>query len=346
MAPTCGPPDRVFKMRSLLFLLTLAAIAPAQHTTINGVQRQSVQLAGGSSFPASCKLRDVWIKSGTDPGLYSCTAAGTPGTWTLQQGAGPQGPEGPQGPQGIQGATGPQGIQGIQGPQGPQGVAGSISVGTTTTSSPGGNASVANSGTSTAAVFNFIIPRGETGPTGATGATGATGLQGIQGVPGPQGEPGETGPEVPGGGSHIPYVANITTQTTTTVVVGTHGRGQYANAKCFTGSLGAGTEAPCAWSRNGSGDIVFTWAPAFSGSIVILGSTADSTPHVANVTAQTTTTITAATHGLGQYAQARCFSSTAGTGSEQDCAWDRNGSGDIVFTWAPAFTGSVVISSR
>lgn len=61
------------------------------------------------------------------------------------------------------------------------GTAATITIGSVTESAPGGDASVTNSGTATAAVFNFVIPRGETGPTGATGATGPAGL----GVPQP-----------------------------------------------------------------------------------------------------------------------------------------------------------------
>lgn len=41
-----------------------------------------------------------------------------------------------------------------------------VAVGTTTTGAPGSNASVTNSGTSTAAIFNFTIPAGATGATG------------------------------------------------------------------------------------------------------------------------------------------------------------------------------------
>jgi len=57
------------------------------------------------------------------------------------------------------------------GPQGPTGPSGTIAIGATTTGAEGTNASVTNSGTSTAAVFNFTIPKGDTGATGATGAT-------------------------------------------------------------------------------------------------------------------------------------------------------------------------------
>ena len=83
--------------------------------------------------------------------------------------------EGPQGPKGEKGDTG------SQGPQGVSGTAATITVGSVTESAPGGDASVTNSGTASAAVLDFVIPRGETGPTGATGATGPAGL----GVPQP-----------------------------------------------------------------------------------------------------------------------------------------------------------------
>lgn len=112
---------------------------------------------------------------------------------------GPVGPTGPQGPQGIQGETGPQGPQGIQGPigltgpqgpkgdtgatgpqgeqgergytgptgpegpQGPRGYAATVAVGTVTS---GANPSVTNSGTSTDAVFDFVLAKGDKGDTG------------------------------------------------------------------------------------------------------------------------------------------------------------------------------------
>jgi hypothetical protein len=67
---------------------------------------------------------------------------------------------------------------------GPAGQAATIAVGTTTTGAAGSSASVTNSGTSSAAVFNFIVPRGATGATGATGPQGPQGVQGIQGTAG------------------------------------------------------------------------------------------------------------------------------------------------------------------
>ena len=106
---------------------------------------------------------------------------------------GPQGPKGdtgdtgPQGPKGDTGDTGPQGPVGETGPKGDPGDAATIHVGTVTASEPGGDPSVTNSGSTSAAVLNFVLPRGETGPKGDTGPQGATGPQGIQG---PKGDTG------------------------------------------------------------------------------------------------------------------------------------------------------------
>lgn len=60
------------------------------------------------------------------------------------------------------------------GTPGAQGNAATIAVGTTTTLSPGSSATVANVGTSSAAVFNFGIPAGQTGATGPGVPIGGT----------------------------------------------------------------------------------------------------------------------------------------------------------------------------
>lgn len=124
--------------------------------------------------------------------------------FTIPQGA--TGPTGPTGPTGLTGPTGPQGATGPTGPTGATGAAATIAVGTTSNLTAGSAATVTNSGTSSAAVFNFGIPVGPTGATGPTGPTGSTGApgptgptgpqgpQGIQGNTGPTGSPGPTGP--------------------------------------------------------------------------------------------------------------------------------------------------------
>ena len=135
----------------------------------------------------------------------------------LQGPIGPQGPQGVQGPQGEigpkgdTGATGATGPKGATGEKGAAGAAATITVGTVTS---GAAASVTNSGTTSAAVFDFVLPKGdkgdkgdpgeqgpqgETGATGPAGATGATGPQGIQGIQGEQGPIGPEGPQGPAG---------------------------------------------------------------------------------------------------------------------------------------------------
>ena len=67
------------------------------------------------------------------------------------------------------------------GATGADGSAGTLAVGTVTTGSAGGSVSVLNTGTSTAAVLNFTIPKGVAGNSGATGAIGNTGPIGSAG---------------------------------------------------------------------------------------------------------------------------------------------------------------------
>ena len=98
-----------------------------------------------------------------------------------------------------------RGPQGPQGEQGTPGIAASINVGTVTTGSPGTDAIITNVGTTSAAILNFTIPRGdkgdkgdkgetgEQGPQGLKGEQGEQGTQGIQGIQGPQGPQGERG---------------------------------------------------------------------------------------------------------------------------------------------------------
>lgn len=77
------------------------------------------------------------------------------------------GPIGATGEQGIQGEIGPAGPAGDPGPEGDPGAAATIAVGTVTTGAAGSSAVVTNVGTSSAAVFDITIPRGDTGASGA-----------------------------------------------------------------------------------------------------------------------------------------------------------------------------------
>lgn len=116
---------------------------------------------------------------------------------------GPTGPTGATGATGATGSTGATGVTGPTGSTGPTGPTGSdgndgnsptVSIGTVTTGDSGTQASVTNSGTQDAAVFDFVIPRGDVGPTGATGATGSRGPTGATGATGATGSTGATGP--------------------------------------------------------------------------------------------------------------------------------------------------------
>ena len=64
---------------------------------------------------------------------------------------------------------GEQGKHGTDGVNGKDGAAATVAIGTVTTGEPGSSASVVNSGTATAAVFDITIPRGDKGADG-TGA--------------------------------------------------------------------------------------------------------------------------------------------------------------------------------
>ena len=79
---------------------------------------------------------------------------------------GDKGDKGDTGAKGAAGAQGPQGVQGLQGLQGPAGNAATITIGSVTTSAPGTSANVTNSGTSSAAVLDFVLPKGKDGADG------------------------------------------------------------------------------------------------------------------------------------------------------------------------------------
>lgn len=130
---------------------------------------------------------------------------------TLRPGIPIPGPEGPPGPPG---ATGPAGI------------AATITIGTTMTGDPGTPASVINTGSPSAALFNFTIP------------------QGIQGVPGPV---GPTGPQGPQGAA--PPAA--TTTTLGSVIIGS-GISVQAN-----GTISVAPPSPWTASQNAAGYQLF-----------------------------------------------------------------------------------------
>lgn len=100
------------------------------------------------------------------------------------------------------GAAGQDGASGADGQDGAPGQAATITVGSVSTGEPGTNASVTNSGTENAAVFDFVIPRGTDGTPGQNGQDGADGAAAtisvgevITGEPGTDAEVVNTGNE-------------------------------------------------------------------------------------------------------------------------------------------------------
>ena len=178
-------------------------------------------------------------------GTINSTLTGqAPATITIQLGT--PGPQGQPGSQGPAGQTGPAGQKGDKGDTGASGAAATVSVGSTTTTSPGTSATVYNSGSSSAAVLNFGIPRGADGQTGPKGDTGSQGAKGDaatisvgtvstgspgsavsvtnsgtsyaavlnftipQGNTGSQGQVGNTGPQGPAGAAGDKYATTST----------------------------------------------------------------------------------------------------------------------------------------
>ena len=95
-------------------------------------------------------------------------ATGPAGPQGIQGPQGEQGEQGPAGDTGPQGPAGPQGEAGPTGPQGPAGTSATITVGAVTTGAAGSSVVVTNTGTSSAAIFNFTIPKGDQGDPAST----------------------------------------------------------------------------------------------------------------------------------------------------------------------------------
>ena len=116
-----------------------------------------------------------WFLGETDTGKPSRGEQGPKGE------QGDPGPKGEQGDPGAKGDPGPQGEpgqDGAPGTAGAPGAAATVTVGTTTTGEAGTEAAVTNSGTTSAAVLNFTIPKGAKGDKGDKGDTGNTGPAG------------------------------------------------------------------------------------------------------------------------------------------------------------------------
>lgn len=149
-------------------------------------------------------------------------------------------------------------------------------------------------------------------------------------------------PPTGGGTAVAPYSTTVTSQTSVSITAATHGQGTLAVAYCYDNSTPRVAVA-CAYTRNTSGDLVFTFSPAFTGQIEIgSGGGISISPFSSTVTAQTSVSITAVTHGRGTTPRADCFNNSS-PALVVACSYTRNASGDLVFSFSPAFTGTIEI---
>jgi hypothetical protein len=238
-----------------------------------------------------------------------------------------------QGPQGPTGPTGPQGPQGIQGNPGTAAI---IAAGTTTTGAAGTSASVTNSGTSSAAVFNFTIPRGDTVATGPTGAA-ATIAVGTTTT----GSPGSSA-TVTNSGTSGAAVFNFTipqgaTGTAATVSVGT----------TITGA--AGTSASVTNSGTSSAAVFnFTIPKGDTGATGPQGPTGATGAGVATggTTGQVLTKLSSTNYDTGWttpvvYPGAGIPNST---GSAWGTSYSTSGSGNVALTTGASLTSPIQVS--
>jgi hypothetical protein len=164
----------------------LAAIASAvstSNTYINTKISEEVtnrNNAINTAISTEITNRNVAINAAVNGITVGTGTVGATGPQGLTGATGATGATGPQGLTGATGATGPQGLTGATGAAGPQGLTGAtgatgaaatVSIGSVTTGNAGTSVSITNSGTSTAAILNFTIPRGNTGAAGTGGST-------------------------------------------------------------------------------------------------------------------------------------------------------------------------------
>lgn len=200
---------------------------------------------------------------------------------------------------------------GAQGPPGPQGPAATINVGSTVTGAPGSAASVNNSGSSSAAVFNFVIPRGDAGLQGIQGPEGPPGADST--VPGPQGPPGADS-TVPGPQGDPGQAATVTAGTTSTGAPGSDAavaNSGTSSAAVLDFTIPAGVQGPpgAGWVTStvdptaGDADYVqgTLWLNTTTGTYYTLSSAQGTTPAVWTTTGHIA--VTAVDNPLRAYIQ-------------------------------------------
>ena len=143
--------------------------------------------AASTTLPFSTNNEDLlvsFIANGDQGQKGDKGEKGVQGIKGIQGTDGLKGTQGTDGLKGIQGTDGLKGIQGTDGQKGIDGLKGITGTGTAATIDPGtatglaagATPTVANSGTTSAAVFDFGIPAGDKGTKGDTGSGGAGGV--------------------------------------------------------------------------------------------------------------------------------------------------------------------------
>lgn len=140
----------------------------------------------GTTFTPHISLDGV-ISWTNDGGLDN------PAPVSVKGAKGDKGETGATGATGAQGERGEKGDKGDAGEPGEAGKAATIAIGAVETGEPGTEANVTNTGTESAAVLHFVIPRGAKGEQGEKGLQGERGERGERGETGAQGEPGKDG---------------------------------------------------------------------------------------------------------------------------------------------------------
>jgi len=139
-----------------------------------------------------------------------------------------------------------------------------------------------------------------------------------------------------------PILGQITSCASATTVVAVNWRGAYAGGTSYVTNDGV--------SYNGSSYVALQNCPTCAQTpgiapaywqVVAAGAAAPS-PYTVSIVSQTTTTVAASTHGQGANPVAFCFDS-ATPHNYVTCGYSVDSSGNVVFAWNPAFTGTIEI---
>ena len=113
--------------------------------------------------------------------------------------------------------------------------------------------------------------------------------------------------------------------------------GHNGASKIMAAFSGSFADNDCPKYQASTNSLITTGAPCGSGG-------SGTAPYTTTVTAQTSVSIPNSTHGEGATAVAYCFDNATPRVAVA-CNYTRNTSGDLVFTFSPAFTGQIEISS-